>query len=81
MAGFTDQAIELYNLSPLVLEARHLGGSALCYVYRLGVPEQALGGIPLGFGIIVEDKLGQCSPQEVPLIFSGFIGSIPTFLS
>ena len=24
--------------------------------YRLGVPEQALGGIPLGFGIVVEDK-------------------------
>ena len=25
--------------------------------HRLGVPEQALGRIPLGFGIIVEDKL------------------------
>ena len=77
LAGFADQAIKLYNLSHLVLEARHLGGST----YRLGVPEQALGGIPLGFGIIVEDKLGQCSPQEVPLTFSSFIGSIPTFLS
>ena len=26
------------------------------HFYRLGVPEQALVGIPLGFGIIVEDK-------------------------
>ena len=25
--------------------------------HRLGVPEQALGGIPLGFGIVVKDKL------------------------
>ena len=34
-----------------------LGGSAFCSnFYRLGVPEQALGGIPLGFGIVVEDK-------------------------
>ena len=37
-------------------KARHLGGSAFCNFYRLGVPEQALGGIPLGFGIVVEDK-------------------------
>ena len=27
-----------------------------CNFYRLGVPEQALGGIPLGFGIVVEDR-------------------------
>ena len=27
---------------------------------RFGVPEQALGGIPLGFGIVVEDK-----PSEI----------------
>ena len=31
--------------------------------YRLGVPEQALGGIPLGFGIVVEDK-----PSDLPCI-------------
>ena len=36
----------------LVLKARHL--EAL--LYRLKVPEQALGGIPLGFGIVIEDK-------------------------
>ena len=43
------------NLPSLVLKARHLGGSAFC---RLGMPEQALGGIPLDFGIVsvVEDK-------------------------
>ena len=39
----------------LVLKTRHLGGSAFC---RLGVPEQALGGIPLGF---VEAKPSELS--------------------
>ena len=43
-------------LPPLVLKAGHLGGSAFCNFYRLGVPEQALGRIPLGFGIVVEDN-------------------------
>ena len=47
---------ELINLPLLVLKARHLGGSAFCNFHRLGVPEQALGEIPLGFGIVVEDK-------------------------
>ena len=28
-----------------------------CNFHRLGVPEQALGGIPLGFGIVMEKKL------------------------
>ena len=32
----------------IVLKARHLSGSGL------GMPEQALGGIPLSFGIVVE---------------------------
>ena len=36
-----------YMFSRLVLNARHLGGSAFCNFYRLGVPEQALGVIPL----------------------------------
>ena len=31
--------------------------NAMYSFHRLGVPEQALGGIPLGFGIVVEDKL------------------------
>ena len=26
------------------------------FFYMVGVPEQALGGVPLGFGIVVEDK-------------------------
>ena len=46
----------------LVLKARHLGGSAFCNFYSLEVPEQALGGIPLGFRIVVEDK----KPSELP---------------
>ena len=37
-----------------IFKVRHLGGSALCNFHRLGVPEKALGGIPLGFEIIVE---------------------------
>ena len=52
---------ELFNLPSLVLKARHLGGSAFCNFYRLGVPEQALGGIPLSFGIVVEDKPSKLS--------------------
>ena len=40
----------------LVLKARHLNGSAFCNFYRLEVSEQALGVIPLGFGIVVKDK-------------------------
>ena len=37
------------HVPSLVLNARHLGGSAFCNFYRLGVPEHALGVIPLGF--------------------------------
>ena len=50
---------ELLNLTPLVLKARHLGevgGSAFYNVDRLGMPEQALGGISLDFGTVMEDK-------------------------
>ena len=50
-----------FNLPSLVLKARHLGGSAFCNFYRLEVSEQALGGIPLGFGIVVEDKPSELS--------------------
>ena len=48
-------------LPSLVLKARHLGGSAFCNFYRLGVSEQALGGIPLGSGIVVEAKPSELS--------------------
>ena len=48
----------MYSLPSLVHKARHLGGSAFCNFHRLGMSEQALGGIPLDFGIVsvVEDK-------------------------
>ena len=49
------------NLPSLVLKARHLSGFAFCNFYRLEVSEQALGGIPLGFGIVVEDKPSELS--------------------
>ena len=42
----------------LVLKARHLGGSAFYTgLSRLEVPEQALGGIPLGLGLVVKINL------------------------
>ena len=44
-----------------VLKARHFGGSAFCNVNRLGVPEQALSGIPIDFGIVMEDKPSELS--------------------
>ena len=34
-----------------------VSGSAFYNFHKLGVPDQALGGIPLGFGIVVEDKI------------------------
>ena len=41
---------ELLNLPPLVLKARHLG-KWLCLLLGLGLPEQAIGWLPLRFGI------------------------------
>ena len=46
-----------YILPFLDLKTRLRGVFAFCiFFYRPGVPEQALGGIPLGFGTTVEDK-------------------------
>ena len=45
------------NLPSLVLKTRHLGDSAFCNFHRLGVPEQAPGGIPLGSGIVTLSRL------------------------
>ena len=59
---------ELFNLPSLVLKASHLGGSAFCNFYRLGVSEQAMDGIHLGFGIVVEDKPSELSCDA--LVFS-----------
>ena len=53
MVGTNQQGKLLASNETLALKARHLGGSAFCNFYRLGVPEQALGWIPLGF---MEDK-------------------------
>ena len=47
------------KLPSMFLNARHLCGSPFGNFYRLGVPEQALGGIPLDFGIAVQDILSE----------------------
>ena len=50
------------NLPLLVLKARHLSGSAFCAGFsRLKVPEQALGGIPPGLGLVVKINLSEYS--------------------
>ena len=47
---------ELFNLPPLVLKARAPNdGSAFCIGFsRLEVPEQTLGGIPPGLGMVMK---------------------------
>ena len=48
---------ELFSLPPLVLKARHLSGSAFYLIdILLGLPEQAVGGFPLGLGLVIEDR-------------------------
>ena len=42
-------------IPPLVLKARHLSGSSFCLI-DIGLPEQAVGGFPLGLGLVVEDR-------------------------
>ena len=51
------------NLPPLVLKARALNdGSAFCIGFsRLEVPEQTLGGIPLGLGMVMKINFFECS--------------------
>ena len=57
LIGYVQQCcLFLYVPSLYFFKARNLSGSAFCNFHRLGVPEQALGGIPLGFGIVVKDK-------------------------
>ena len=46
---------ELFNLPPLVLKARHLSGSAFCWV-RFARAGNEMDGCPLGLGLVVEDK-------------------------
>ena len=50
----------VHNLPPLVLKARHLNGSAFCLI-DIGLPEQAVGGFPLGSGLVVEDRPSELS--------------------
>ena len=61
---------ELYNLPSLVLKARHLGGSAFCNF----ICWECLGGILLGFGIVVEDK-----PSELSCTFCAPTTPTPSF--
>ena len=56
-------------------KARHLNGAALCDFHRLGVPELALGGIPLGFRTVVEDKPPELSRCVVFLFLIFCTGS------
>ena len=60
----------------LILKARHLGGSAFCNFYRLGVPEQALDGILLGSGIVVEDNFHVTSDLTCDGTHNGTIVSL-----
>ena len=53
----------------VVLKARHLSGSTFYNLYGLGVLEQALDRIPLGFGIVVEDKPPKLSYTNHIVIF------------
>ena len=43
---------ELFNLPPLILKARHLSGSTFC-ILGLGLPEQAMGWLPLRFSFFL----------------------------
>ena len=44
----------------VVLKARHLSDSAFCLI-DIGLPEQAVGGFPLGLGLVVEDRPSELS--------------------
>ena len=53
----SQQNFQLENVPSLVLKAMHLRGPVLCNFHSSELSEQALGGgIPLGYGIVVEDR-------------------------
>ena len=58
---------ELFNLPPLVLKARAPNdGSAFCIGFsRLEVPEQTLGGIPLGLGMVMKINFFEFSCRSI----------------
>ena len=58
-----DQELYIYNY---IYSCRHLHGSTVCNFHRLEVPEQVLGGVPQGLGIVVEDKPSQLSYTCIP---------------
>ena len=60
---------ELFNLPPLVLKARAPNdGSAFCIGFsRLEVPEQTLGGIPLGLGMVMKINFFEFSCMVSPV--------------
>ena len=68
---------ELFNLPPLVLKARAPNdGSAFCIGFsKLEVPEQTLGGIPLGLGMVMKIKFFEfsCSHLTSSSVLGGFI--------
>ena len=52
------------NLPSLVLKARHLSGSAVCWV-DISLPVQAMGWFPLGLGLVVEGKATELSFMQL----------------
>ena len=50
-----------FNLPPLVLKARHLSGSAFCWVYL----SRQWDGLPLGLGSVVKDGPTELSCEKV----------------
>ena len=59
----------VYNLPPLVLSRLGtLVALPFALFIGLGVPEQALGGIPLHFGIVMEDKPSELSCNFVVVL-------------
>ena len=74
------------NLPSLVLKARYLRWLCLLlFFYRVGVPEPALGGIPLhiGFVIVVEDKPSELSCSHKYDVTSWTLNSflMPVFIA
>ena len=65
---------ELFNLPLLVLKARAPNdGSAFCIGFsRLEVPEQTLGGIPLGLGMVMKINFFEFSWLILTLLFEDF---------
>ena len=55
------------HVPTLVLKARHLSGSAFCLI-DIGLPEQAVGGFPLGSGLVMEDRPSELSCMTLCMV-------------